>query len=247
MSTSEHSECAIYLADIRQIDKDLDARYCAMLGSGEDERLSSFRFPEGRLSFLLGRALARTQLAERLGCEPAEIAIAISDKGKPFLSDRDAAWCFSIAHAGAWVAVAIALTPVGLDLERAERRNVKALARRFYTEKEYQWVCGQPEENQAQCFFRIWTLKEAEVKRRGSTMSELLSGAPFALLDDFAVAEFAEGAACGYGLFQWREEQLLGVALSEPRPMCFFEGLPGQGYVQVSPSLLAGSENWRHQ
>ncbi|ABC28520.1 Phosphopantetheinyl transferase [Hahella chejuensis KCTC 2396] len=247
MSVVNHPECAIYLADIRQIDPDLDARYCAMLGPGEDERLSSFRFPEGRLSYLLGRALVRTQLADRLGCEPAGVAIGISEKGKPFLSDREAPWCFSIAHAGAWVAVAVARASVGLDLERAEQRNVKALARRFYTEREYQWVCAQPEETQAHCFFRIWTLKEAEVKRRGSTMSELLSGAPFALHDDLAVAEFAEGAACGYGLFQWREEQLLGVALSEPRPMCFFEGLPGQGYAQVAPCLLAGSENWRHQ
>lgn len=58
---------------------------------------------------------------------------------------------------------------VGVDVETTDRRvDAKGVARRFFTERESDWVLSHPEDQVKEAFVRIWTCKEACLKWTGA-------------------------------------------------------------------------------
>ena len=116
----------------------------------------------------------RELLAGYLGCAPGDVELEAGPQGKPRLRDP-AGPRFSVTHSGLRALVAVTRErEVGIDLERVrERRNVEALARRWFSERERRHVDARPESDRLAAFYRVWTLKEACVKANGAGLQAL--------------------------------------------------------------------------
>ncbi len=105
------------------------------------------------------RELARRLLATALERELGLAAVPPMEReagGKPFFPLRPDI-CFNLSHSHGAVVCALHDKPVGIDVERL-RPPPRRLA----------------EGMEAEAFFRLWTAKEASVKRRGLGIAALL-------------------------------------------------------------------------
>jgi 4'-phosphopantetheinyl transferase len=100
--------------------------------------------------------------------------IGIGPHGKPYLIEFPNIH-FSVSHTGSYWGCAIGESPLGFDLEEPEARfarNTKpqqqkrweGIAKRFFAPEEYEWIKESGEE----AFFRLWVLKEAYGKYKGT-------------------------------------------------------------------------------
>ena len=79
----------------------------------------------------------------------------------------------SLSHAVGATALAIAPFPVGIDIERCEP-NVDALAieAKLFGERDHAFLAAQDRDRQGDAFYRLWTLKEARLKRFGLSLGD---------------------------------------------------------------------------
>ncbi len=93
-----------------------------------------------------------------------------NEKKKP-LADN----CFvSISHSGDMVAVCTSDKNIGIDIEKIDYgRNTDKIAKRFYHGQELTEFENEPT---AECFFKIWTMKEAYSKITGEGVGEVAKG-----------------------------------------------------------------------
>jgi len=140
--------------------RDLDSDELALLPASERER--DFETAGRRRQFQSGRWLLRALLKARGDRVAASQDIRVGEHGKPYFEHGPA---FSIAHAGDRVACCASdVGPVGIDLEFTDRRrNIKGIAKRFFSADEAERLATQPVEH----FFMLWVLKESWVKARG--------------------------------------------------------------------------------
>ncbi len=132
----------------------------ALLSSEERVQVARYSHAGRRRSFTLGRAAARTLLAERLGLGPAQVPLRVAEDGG---IDVDAtAVTLSIAHSGAHAVAAIAERAVGIDLERIAPRH-KNLPRFLLHPDEYPAFDALPLDAERTAIL-YWTLKEATLK-----------------------------------------------------------------------------------
>lgn len=119
------------------------------------------------------RASALLLLAELLaeeGIPPSPIDTLPG--GKPYFPAGGVQ--FSMSHAGELCAVAIASAPVGIDLEPYDRPLPPARMERllsYYSEEERRAVLAAPSPRRE--FIRLFTAKEAAVKRSGEGLAGL--------------------------------------------------------------------------
>ena len=85
------------------------------LSPSERERRDAFRHDGALAQFLTGRWLLRSALGHHLGLAPSALRIALSDRGALQLPDHSD-WCCNLTHTHSLVAVALARTPVGIDV-----------------------------------------------------------------------------------------------------------------------------------
>jgi 4'-phosphopantetheinyl transferase len=123
-----------------------------------------------------------------------------SEKGKPYLE----ASCikFSVSHSGNLWICAMGDHEMGIDVQKMRPSKTRELARRFFTEEEYDYIAQTAESD----FFRIWTMKEAFVKYIG------------------------QGISYGFDKFSVVKEHQLLDGLSEPVPCKFMEVHLGDEY-----------------
>lgn len=98
------------------------------LSAAEAGYANSLHAARRRREYVAARVLLRRVLAEVLGLPPLELAIARTQRGKPYL--RSGALQFNVAHAGEVVLMGWGDRPLGVDVERAGRttRYVERLA-----------------------------------------------------------------------------------------------------------------------
>lgn len=111
--------------------------------------------------------------------EIRKMTVRTDKGGKPyfFLHDKEMIAAFphihfSVSHSGDWWSCLFSDSNVGLDIE--ERRSIKnyeAIAKRFFTYGEHQYVLDYGQEG----FFQIWVRKEAYLKYTGKGISGGLS------------------------------------------------------------------------
>lgn len=142
------------------------------LSNDEIEQAQRFRFDPDRERFLVAHGCLRLLLSGYLGVPASDITFSRTTHGKPFLQENSPLH-FNLSHSGAWVLFAFSIQgPVGVDVE--EVRPVKdslGIARRFFSSEEFEQVRTAAEGKRDDCFFRIWTRKEAFVKAIGKGIS----------------------------------------------------------------------------
>ena len=146
------------------------------LSSDELVRAKRFHFEQHRQHFIAGRGILRTILGRYLGVEAQALRFDYEAHGKPILADTFATsgLSFNLSHSQGLALYGICRCPIGVDLECIrENTDVEALAKRFFTEREYEVMRSLPPYLQQQVFFRYWTCKEAYLKATGAGLSQL--------------------------------------------------------------------------
>jgi len=118
----------------------------------------------------------RQVLGGCLGIDAQAVPLATGPHGAPALAPGtvDASGTLadiglSASHAGDWLLVAASrgLQP-GVDIERlAPRPNALAIARRYFTDPEANWLATLPEAERELAFYRLWVAREAVLKAIG--------------------------------------------------------------------------------
>lgn len=140
------------------------------LTEAEASRLRGMRSTARRTSFLAGHWMARALAADWLQVDPARLALSTFADGRPALQLDGAPLplSLSIAHSGAWLALALGEVAVGVDVELPRRgRDLDGLARMAFSAPEANALEQLDGKRRAAAFCELWTLREACVKRSG--------------------------------------------------------------------------------
>lgn len=145
-------------------DPDAVARWMRWLSSEERACYASFGSEKRQREFLLGRAAARTVLADVLDRAPADVPLSMADDGAVDVEGHD--WHLSIAHSQPHAVAVCARSAVGVDLERIQPRD-PALRRFLFAPDERSRPDALPYDANT-ALLLCWTLKEAVLKARRS-------------------------------------------------------------------------------
>ena len=165
--TAIPSEWAAFAPDVRVWRIDLDAP-CAIsiLSSEERVRADRFAFPVLRQRFVGAHTALRLILGMVTARPPESLVFGQGAYGKPFL--HAPLLEFNLTHSEGMGLVAVAMQPVGIDVEvvrpMSDRAGVMAQS---FTAQEQAAVEGLPTAAQTAAFFRVWTRKEAVIKATG--------------------------------------------------------------------------------
>lgn len=130
------------------------------LSEEERARWQAFAIEKRRREFLLGRAVARQLVGERLELEPSKAPLKTAESGA--VDVAGASLFVSIAHSGDQAVAAVADRAVGVDLERVRERR-SGLHRFVLHPDEHRLFDDLPLERH-RTLILAWTLKEAVLK-----------------------------------------------------------------------------------
>lgn len=151
---------------------ELRGDYEALLSEDERRRHRRFATPEKRHEYLMARGLVRTMLSRYWNVGPRAWSFGVGRFGKPRVIEPvlQPDLCFSISHSSGVVACAVARDcEIGLDIESLRRPiEYRSVARTVFAPAELQELERLPEPAARHRFFRLWTLKEAYAKARGT-------------------------------------------------------------------------------
>jgi phosphopantetheinyl transferase len=159
-----------------------------VLNAEELSRANRFVHEDVRRRFVVCRGSLRHWLAAITGEPPADIQFEYERWGKPRLAAlrssarRHPAWHFNVSHSGEWAVLAVAQSPIGVDLEiMHERLGYSAIASQILTASEQQaWrqLAGRDREL---AVWQLWVCKEALLKAMGLGIAEGLMKVSFPL------------------------------------------------------------------
>lgn len=158
----------------------------------------------------LGRRLLRLGLNELFGyslpADHPDLPLETDANGKPYLPDRPDI-CFNISHCHGLAVCAFNTRPVGVDAELpgyfAEILISRALSD---SEKSFLQEAGTTPALRQEWFYRLWTLKEAYVKRSGCGVDINLTKFSFS----FTIERKEMHVRCSDSLVTCYQEQLPG-------------------------------------
>lgn len=115
-------------------------------------------------------------LSDCLAIPVDQVCLARTATGKPWLPEHP--WLrFNLSHSGQSAAIALCKDyEVGVDLEKVSANVAakKAIARRFFHPDEQRWL-ALDEANYLTRFTRLWSIKEAWLKARGTGLTKPLA------------------------------------------------------------------------
>ena len=141
------------------------SRLYAAASSHRQQRAARYARREDALRCLAADALLRR--AMRLYGVAPDMPVLQGEHGKPYVAHPG--FHFNLSHAGHWVVIAYASSPVGVDVEQisdGEKRS--RLARRYFSDREQGEIfCDDDPRGVAARFAAVWTGKESYVKYLG--------------------------------------------------------------------------------
>ena len=140
------------------------------LSDQEQERYRRFRFAEDRHRYLVSHALVRNVLSKYVGISPHAWVFSQSDHGRPEVANPGlSAIRFNLSHTRGLVAcIVTSLCDCGIDVEYVHaRHNPIGVAKRMFSNVEYENMQKLKGREQLEYFFTRWTLREAYTKARG--------------------------------------------------------------------------------
>ncbi|MGO7733487.1 4'-phosphopantetheinyl transferase family protein [Rhizobium leguminosarum] len=149
-------------------------RYCLAewFDRGERDRACSFRFELDRDRYVMAHILCRLALGNRLGLRPEALTFRRVAGRKPCLTN-DSGVDFSISTTPRLAAVAVADGAIiGLDIEcRQHVEMMQEVSTLILSDQERQDVEALNEPDRATRLLRLWTLKEAYLKAKGTGLA----------------------------------------------------------------------------
>jgi len=165
-------ETHLWRIDLKKHEEDVDI-YRDFLSSQELKRAERFKHRQGERNFTITRGVLRWLLSQYTGILINRIKLRFSEHGKPFLPSVH----FNIAHSSDYALLAFSRqNPVGVDVELVkDKRDFMRIAKHYFNPAELEEIESfQSADIARQCFFAIWTRKEAYIKALGTGLfSEL--------------------------------------------------------------------------
>ncbi len=181
------SDCGYAKARISCVPHILSSYSVLSLSALTDADYSEFsviRHTGARGRSLAARAVLRRLLTAASGgaVAPSAWRFARSASGKPHLQHGDAELHFSCSHSQVASIVAVSTSgPVGIDIANCAAGFDDALLANYYSKRERAQIAALPEAAKADARVRLWTLKEAHLKRAGGAVSETVRDLEFEL------------------------------------------------------------------
>ena len=152
------------IADVSEWTDQECQKHFVSLPQSRKDRFDKIFFAEKRKASLLGDLLARRLACDETGMSLDQIQFENAPDGRPFFENVPLE--VSISHSKSWVCAAISDKPIGVDIELL-RETSTAPAQRVFCENEIEKLRLAQEQSDAEayeCFFKIWTAKEAYFK-----------------------------------------------------------------------------------
>ncbi|MEV6314468.1 4'-phosphopantetheinyl transferase superfamily protein [Streptomyces sp. NPDC051776] len=169
----------VWLVDVAAHAKEAAAQ-SHVLDDGERERAAAFLRAADRDRYQVAHVALRRLLGGYLGRDPAALEFLREpcpgcgkQHGRPALPG--APLHFSLSHSGDLVAIAVADTPVGIDVEELPAPHVVTEVASVLHEDEQAEIAAQPGALRPAVFARCWTRKEAYLKGTGIGLAEDLA------------------------------------------------------------------------
>jgi 4'-phosphopantetheinyl transferase len=141
------------------------------LSDGERTRLARIGTASRRDQFVAARWQARLLLAQVAEAAPERWRLSAPMEAPPQVEGRPE-WRLSVSHSGDAAAAALALAPVGIDVEVPRRRHdIEGLVALCCTAREQALLAPLAAVQRAACFHELWTVKESWLKARGEAMA----------------------------------------------------------------------------
>lgn len=145
----------------------------AMLSAAERERAQRFRDDEVRRAYIEGKIRMRRALGAYVGVAPEALQFEVGPHGKPGLAGRSDVH-FSFSRSGKNGALAVCRGhAVGVDIEAVADIDYGEVARGYLHPLEQERLAADP--RPLQCFYELWTLKEAVLKAMGTGLGEAMA------------------------------------------------------------------------
>lgn len=174
----------IYICDVEFLNNEEEyKRIYDSVPQFRKEKADKLRFQNDRNCSVGVWGLLQYALREqKIECD---MGVSYGQKGKPYFTKHPDI-CFSLSHSGTKVMCGISDSIIGCDVQIIDRKNESniSIAKRFFTEKEYDYLVSLPEDEKSEAFFRIWTAKESYVKALGDGLSKELSDFEVTILKD---------------------------------------------------------------
>lgn len=139
----------------------------ALLDEPERERARRMKRAHDADTRVLAYALHRLFLGALQGVPPGEVPLWRDPNGRPMVGDGT--WCTSLSHAEGAVALAAGPgSPVGIDLERADRAaGMAAIAEEVWHSTECAGMERTTRAQRGRALLETWVRKEAYLKASG--------------------------------------------------------------------------------
>lgn len=175
----------VYIADVSCLcDDSLWEKRAALLSEARVKKALSFASDKDRC-LSLGAGLLLRHGLQKYGIEEKTAKIYYNEHGKPFLTNENI--FFSLSHSGCYALCALSCNNVGADIQKKVRWQ-PAVVKRFFAQKEQQYIFSLPEKERADAFFRLWALKESCVKMLGTGLSGMISELSIKMQENSAAA-----------------------------------------------------------
>lgn len=150
--------------------------FLEILQPDEIDRANRFYFEKDRKRFVIARGFLRVLLGRYLQSDPKQLMFSYGAYGKPWLPEISLRFNMSHSHSMALYALTEG-REIGVDVEHVRADFTSDdIARRFFSPFEVESLCGLPDEERVEGFFRCWTRKEAYIKATGRGLSQALDG-----------------------------------------------------------------------
>lgn len=149
-------------------------QYADLLNPDEIKRAEKFKFALYRKRFITARATLRNIIGHYLNDNAKSVQINYTSSGKPYINHPDLQFNVSHSHNIAVYAFTYQ-TPVGVDIEKIRPDYEESVAKRYFSNQEYEHLSNLSPEAKVNEFYRIWTGKEAIVKAQGEGLRISLS------------------------------------------------------------------------
>ncbi|MFE9250593.1 4'-phosphopantetheinyl transferase family protein [Streptomyces sp. NPDC007088] len=148
----------------------------ALLDAGERARATAFRSPLDRAHFMASHCALRRILGAHLGRAPEDVRLSQADcpvcdagHGRPAVEGSSLQ--FSLSRRAGYCLIALARTPVGVDLEAHPALEVADELAGSLHPREQVLLEQAPPERRAAVFARVWARKEAYLKGLGTGLA----------------------------------------------------------------------------
>lgn len=157
----------LVILDVSLIERDITASALQLLSPPELTRYKNYHHASDAQVFLFGRYLTKQLIASYTKQHPATIIIVADDlTEKPYEQQHKVE--FSISHSGNYVAVAVALKPVGVDVQIHDQQDL-TIFDTFFNDNEREYAHQSPGH-----FYQLWTAIESLAKITGLGFNESL-------------------------------------------------------------------------